>query len=50
MERKGEKGRASTSWTDDMKKLSAEGVYGESHLAADRDGWRTLLNYQSSAK
>ena len=45
------KGRQSTSWTDDMKKkLSGDGVHGASRLAADRDGWRTLLNYHSSAK
>ena len=44
------KGRPSTSWTDDMKKLSEDGVYGASRLAADRDGWRTLLTYHSSAK
>ena len=36
------KGRPSTSWTDDMKKLSGDGVYGASRLAADRDDWRTF--------
>ena len=44
------RGRPSTSWTDDMKKLSGDGVHGASHLAADREGWRTLVNYHSSAK
>ena len=44
------KGRPSTSWTDDMKKLSGDGVHGASRLTADRYGWRILLNYHSSAK
>ena len=44
------KGCPSTSWTDDMKNLSGDGVHGASRLAADRDCWRTLLNYRSSVK
>jgi hypothetical protein len=44
------RGRPSTSWIDDMKQLSGNGVHGASRLAADRDGWRTLVNYHSSAK
>ena len=33
-----------------MKKLLGDDVHGSSPLAVDRDGWRTLLNYHSSAK
>jgi hypothetical protein len=37
------RGRPSTSWTDDIKRMSGAGMQGATHFAADRIGWRALV-------
>ena len=37
------RGRPPTSWTDDIKRVSGEGMKGATHLAEDRVAWRALV-------
>ena len=37
------RGRPPTSWTDDIKRVSREGMEGATRLAEDRVAWRALV-------
>ena len=43
MEGKRRRGRPPTSWTNDVKLVSNQGMQGATHLASDRARWRTLV-------